>query len=84
MAKIICNDGTEEYLSPGAAQAKVAAGEAVFAQGVPTYSTRHMVAEKPKEKKVKRKRRTKAEIEADNDAADIEKLKSAGDADEAG
>ena len=73
MAKIICNDGTEEYLSPGAARAKVSAGEAKFAQAVPTYSTRQMVAATP-EKKVKRKRRTKAEIEADNDAADLEKL----------
>ena len=80
MAKIICNDGTEEYLSPGAARAKVAAGEAKFAQYVPTYSTRQMVAATP-EKKVKRKRRTKAEIEADNDAADIEKLKATDDED---
>lgn len=60
MAKIILNDGTEEYLSPGAARAKVAAGEAKFAQFVPTYSTRQMVAEPVK---AKRKRRTKAEIE---------------------
>ena len=44
MAKIILNDGTEEYLSPGDAQAKVSAGEAVWAQGVPMYSTRQMVA----------------------------------------
>ena len=73
MAKIICNDGTEEFLSPGAARAKVAAGEAVFAQAVPTYSTRHMVAAAP-ETKAKRKRRTKAEMEADNDVADLEKL----------
>ena len=77
MAKIICNDGTEEFLSPGAARAKVAAGEARFAQHVPFYSTRQMVAEKPTpEKKVKRKRRTKAQIEADKDAADLEKLKA--------
>jgi hypothetical protein len=70
MAKIILNDGTEEYLSPGAARAKVSAGEAKFAQPVPTYSTRQIVAETPKaEKKVKRKRRTKAEIEADKAAA---------------
>ena len=70
MAKIILNDGTEEYLSPGAARAKVSAGEAKFAQPVPTYSTRQIVAEAPKaEKKVKRKRRTKAEIEADKAAA---------------
>ena len=65
MAKIILNDGTEEFLSPGAARAKVTAGEAKFAQPVPTYSTRQMVAESPKVEKVKRKRRTKAEIEAE-------------------
>jgi hypothetical protein len=45
MAKIILKDGTEEFLSPGAAQAKVAAGEAVWAQCVPMYSTRQLVAE---------------------------------------
>ncbi len=56
MAKIILNDGTEEYLSPGEARAKVNAGEAVFAQGVPTYSTRQMVAEKPKAKRKPRKK----------------------------
>ena len=71
MAKIILNDGTEEYLSPGAAYKKVAAGEAVFAQAVPTYSTRQMVAETAAVKpKVKRKRRTKAEIEAASDEAE--------------
>lgn len=64
MAKIILTDGTEEYLSPGAARAKVSAGEATFAQPIPMYTTRQMTAEVP-EKKVKRKRRTKAEIEAD-------------------
>ena len=64
MAQIILNDGTEEYLSAAACRAKVAAGEAVFAQAVPTYTTRQMVAEPVKEKP-KRKRRTKAEIEAD-------------------
>lgn len=75
MTRIILNDGTEEYLSPAAAKAKVAAGEAKFDQFIPTYTTRQMVAETPKaEKKVKRKRRTKAEIEADKAAA--------GDADE--
>ncbi len=68
MAKIILNDGTEEYLSPGAARKKVSAGEAVFAETVPMYTTRQMVAETP-QKKVKRKRRTKAEIEADEAAA---------------
>jgi hypothetical protein len=85
MAKIICNDGTEEYLKPGDASAKVAAGEAKFpvdpyAGYGNTYSTRQMVAASP-EKKVKRKRRTKAEMEADNDAADIEKLKASADED---
>jgi len=73
MAKIILNDGTEEYLSPGEARKKVAAGEAVFAQAVPTYSTRQMVAETASaQQKVKRKRRTKAEMaddaEPDGDA----------------
>jgi hypothetical protein len=62
MTKIVCTDGTEEYLSPGEARAKVARGEAVFAQLVPMYTTRRMVAEPVK---AKRKRRTKAEIEAD-------------------
>lgn len=72
MAKIILNDGTEEFVTPGAARKKVAAGEAKFAQYVPTYSTRQVVAEKPaeKEEKPKRKRRTKAEIEADEAAAE--------------
>ncbi len=67
MAKIILNDGTEEYLSPGAAKAKVAAGEAVFAQPVPMYTTRQMVAQPVK---IKRKRRTKAEMEADKAGSD--------------
>ena len=71
MAKIILNDGTEEYLSPGEARKKVAAGEAVFAQAVPTYSTRQMVGETV-QSKVKRKRRTKAEIEADEATDDID------------
>lgn len=70
MAKIILNDGTEEYLSPGAARRKVAAGEATFPTPTPMYSTRQMVAEKPREvvaeKPKKRKRRTKAEIEAES------------------
>jgi hypothetical protein len=61
MTKIICKDGTEEFLSPGAARKKVATGEAVFDQYIPTYSTRQIVADTPK--KVKRKRRTKAEME---------------------
>jgi hypothetical protein len=78
MAKIILNDGSEEFLSPGAARAKVAAGEAVFAQPVPTYSTRQVVAEKPKAEKPKekakpkRKRRTKAQIEAEAAADEAE------------
>jgi len=62
MAKIILTDGTEEFLSPGAAREKVARGEATFAQPVPMYSTRQMTAEPIK---AKRKRRTKAEMEAD-------------------
>ena len=86
MAKIICNDGTEEYLSPGAARAKVAAGEAVYAQNDNIYATRQMKAKdksvpvveavvEPEEepvKKPKRKRRTKAEIAADAENADDE------------
>ena len=68
MTKIILTNGDEEFLSPGAAREKVASGEARFAQGVPTYSTRQMVAVAPKQEK--RKRRTKAEIEADEAAAD--------------
>jgi len=59
MAKIILNDGTEEYLSPGAAQAKVSAGEAVWAQGVPMYSTRQLVAEPVK---TRRKRKPKKAV----------------------
>jgi hypothetical protein len=70
MAKIILNDGTEAYLSPGEARAKVAAGEAVFAQAVPMYSTRQMTAEQPA--KAKRKRRTKAEMEAAESEAECE------------
>ena len=70
MAKVILEDGTEEYLSPGDAYKKVAAGEAVFAQAVPTYSTRQMVAETAVKPKVKRKRRTKADIEAASDEAE--------------
>jgi hypothetical protein len=60
MAKIILTDGSEEFLSPAAARAKVAADEAKFPTPVPMYSTRQMVAEPVK---VKRKRRTKAEME---------------------
>jgi hypothetical protein len=69
MAKIICTDGTEEYLSPGAATAKVAAGEASWPKTQDNkYSTRQMVAA-PVEVK-KRKRRTKAEMEAAQAEAD--------------
>ena len=69
MAKIILKDGTEEYLSPAAARAKMIAGEAVFAQAVPTYSTRQMVAETAAVKpKVKRKRRTKTEMAKSDEA----------------
>ena len=70
MAKIVLNDGTEEWLSPGEARLKVAAGEAVYDQVIPTYSTRQMVAEPVK--KPKRKRRTKAEMEADKAAEEAD------------
>jgi hypothetical protein len=69
MTKIILNNGEEEFLSPGEARKKVASGEAVFGQGVPTYSTRQMVASKPK--KVKRKRVTKSDIE-DDESTDLD------------
>ena len=70
MTKIILTDGSQEFLSPGAARAKVATGEAKFPTQDAMYSTRQMVAEKPRElkpeeDKPKRKRRTKAEMEAD-------------------
>ena len=67
MTKIILTSGDEKFVSPGEAQRIVAAGDAVFAQHVPMYSTRQMVADNPA--KAKRKRRTKAEIEADEAAA---------------
>ena len=63
MAKIILNDGTEEFLSPGAAQAKVTAGEAVWGQGVPMYSTRQLVAESVNAEPVKKRRKRKAKPE---------------------
>ena len=76
MAKIILTNGDEEFLSPGAARAKVAAGEATFPEDPhngmgsgATYKTRQMVAEPIK---AKRKRRTKAEIEADEAADDVD------------
>ena len=59
MAKIILKDGTEEFLSPGAAQAKVAAGEAVWSQGVPMYSTRQLVAAPVNAEPVKKRRKRK-------------------------
>ena len=60
MAKIILNNGTEEFLSPGAAQAKVSAGEAVWGQGVPMYSTRQLVAQPVNAEPVKKRRKRKA------------------------
>ena len=77
MTKIILNDGTEEFLTPGAARKKVVAGEGKFKSYDSTefstkYKTREIVAEQPSEEEVKpkRKRRTKAEIEADEAAAE--------------
>ncbi len=61
MAKVILNDGSEKFVSPGEARALVAAGEAVFDQYVPTYSTRQITAEQPK---AKAKRKTKAKAKA--------------------
>lgn len=60
MAKIILKDGTQEYVSPGEARARVAAGEADLAPRTPVYSTRELVAE-PASKR--RKRKPKAEPE---------------------
>lgn len=54
MAKIILNDGTEEFLSPGAAHAKVYAGEAKWPTADQMYTTRQLVAE-PVKKTRKRK-----------------------------
>ena len=69
MTKILLNDGTIESLAPGPARAKVHAGEAKFIEAVPTYSTRQMVAETAAVKpKVKRKRRTKAEMAKSDEA----------------
>lgn len=77
MAKIILNDGTEEFLSPVACRTKINAGEAKWPQEYLTRemvagNNRQMTAEPPKQEEVKtkRKRRTKAEIEADKAAAD--------------
>ena len=70
MAKIILNDNTEEFLSPGAARAKVAAGEATFPQDPhngmgagTTYNTRQLVAEPVKAEPVKKRRKRKAKPE---------------------
>jgi hypothetical protein len=62
MAKLILNDGTEEYVSTREARRRVQAGEGKMAQVWPHYMTREIVAEPVK---VKRKRRTKAEMEAE-------------------
>ena len=62
MAKIILNDGTEEYVSTREARRRVQAGEGKMAQVWPHYMTREIVAEPVK---VKRKRRTKKEMEAE-------------------
>jgi hypothetical protein len=68
MAKIILKNGKEEFVSAGEARAKVQAGEASWPKPAPYYSTRQLTAETP-EKPV-RKRRTKAEIEADQAESD--------------
>ena len=60
MAKLILNDGTEEYVSTREARRRVQAGEGKMAQVWPHYMTREIVAEPVK---VKRKRRTKKEME---------------------
>lgn len=77
MAKIILKDGTEEYVAPGVARAKVAAGEASYAPVGLQYPTRMMQAEVVEPVKPKRKRRTKAEIEADRED-EPEQLEQAG------
>ena len=78
MAKIILNNGTEEFLSPGAAQAKVAAGEAVWGQGVPMYSTRQLVAEpvEPVKKRRKRKAKPAEEVIPEEPAAEPEQVEA--------
>jgi len=75
MAKIILKDGTEEFLSPGAAQAKVTAGEAVWAQGVPMYSTRQLVAE-PVKKRRKRKPKPVEEVVPEEPAVEPEQVET--------
>ena len=85
MAKIILKDGTEEFLSPGAAQAKVAAGEAVWSQGVPMYSTRQLVAApvnaepvnaEPVKKRRKRKPKPVEEVIPEEPAAEPEQVEA--------
>jgi len=74
MAKIILTDGTEQYLSPGEAHAKVQAGEASFAPRVPAYSTRQLVAE-PVKKRRKRKPKVEEEIpEAEPEQVDADEV----------
>jgi hypothetical protein len=60
MAKIILNDGTIEYLTPGEARAKIAAGKASYPKQEPYYSTRQLVAGVP-EKKTRKKKEVVAE-----------------------
>ena len=67
MAKVIYKDGTEEFMSPAAARQAVAEGKGQLVETYHTYSTRQMVAEPVK---AKRKRRTKAEMEAAQAAED--------------
>ena len=59
MAKIILNDGSEEFVSPAEARARVAAGEAKFEEFVPTYSTRQITADAPKKTKRKRENQSR-------------------------
>ena len=66
MAKIILNDGTEKFVSTREARRVCQTGEGKMAEVFPHYMTRQILAEPVK---VKRKRRTKAEIEADEAAA---------------
>jgi len=63
MAKIILNDGTEEYLSPGAAQAKVTAGKAKWPTADQLYSTRQLVAEPVKNRRKRKPKKVEAVVE---------------------
>ncbi len=65
MAKVILEDGSEEYLAPRIAREMVSSGKAKFPEFDSVYQTRELKAE---QKKPKRKRRTKAEIEAAKEA----------------